>query len=459
MSIGAGMLGAQRREEEADYRATEELTLELLRKAQVAQEQGDMTLHNEIVGTLDGMLTGNTNQKSRQLITDGLTTVNGQRAATQTQQQTNTAMSIIKTEQAIEDMNNSTAPMTNEEYMQRAKVQGALEDRLKLMKQNSKAVLEADEIDFQTKLKAAKDANALAEQQTKVATRTLASVQFGSENYDSIKQDLKRQGFGQAVDQYETTQYALIEAADKADNIRRSKAPLTKDEIQTLKNNNFTPTGDIRRDRDRLALITETIDRRTIMQANADTARVASEGILPIVETVLGRYAKKGDVPLNFRDDLYNKIEDMSAEDKLRLADSLKKPSGEELTTAQIEQEVISFLKTEFPDQFRDMETRQDNLRVEQEEIEILTADLMAQAAEKDPALQGIITRGKDGAVSGIENVPEAIYRKYRMEAESRRGPITTLVRSVTNTNRSPEAEERREIAQQNMIRNMGRGR
>lgn len=457
MAIGAGMLGAQRREEEADFRATEETTLELLRKAQAAQEQGDMRLHNEIVGTLDGMLTGNTNQKSRDLITQGLTTVGGQRAATQQAAQTNTAMSILKTEQAIEDMNNSTAPMTNEEYMQRAKVQGALEDRLKLMKQNAGAVLEADEIDFQKRLKAATDANALAEQQAKVATRTLASVQFGSESYNSIKEDLKRQGFGQAVDQYETTQYALIEAADKADNIRRSNAPLTKDEIQTLEDNNFTPTGDIRRDRDRLALITETIDKRTIMQANADTARVASEGILPVVETVLDRYAKKGDVPLNFRDDLYNKIEDMSAEDKLRLADSLKRPAGEELTTAQIEQEVISFLKTEFPDQFKGMETRQDNLRVEQEEIEILTADLMAQAAEKDPALQGIITRGKDGAVSGIENVPEAVYRKYRMEAESRRGPITTFVRSVTNTNRSPEAEERRETTEQNILSNIGR--
>lgn len=193
------------------------------------------------------------------------------------------------------------------------------------------------------------------------------------------------------------------------------------------------------------------------MQANADTARVASAGILPVVETVLARQAKRGDLTLNFRDDLYNKIEKMSDEDKLRLADSLKRPSGEELTADQIEQEVIGFLKTEFPEQFKSMETRQENLQVEQEEIEILTADLMAQAAEKDPALQGIITRGKDGTVSGIENVPEAVYRKYRMEAEGRRGPITSFVRAISQENKSPEAQARREVAEQNVLSNMGR--
>jgi len=457
MSIGLGMLGSQRRKEEAETRVTEETTLDLLRKAQVAEEQGDMRLHNEITTTLDGMLTGNTNESSRDLITRGLATVSGQRAATQKASQTSTAMSIIKTEEALETMNNSTAPMTNEEYMQRAKVQGALEDRLRLMKQNGPAVIEANEISFQAELKAATNSNELAEQKKGVAKRALSSFAFGSADYNAQAQSIRDQGLGQVVDQYETTQYALVESKEAADKIRRSTAPLTEAETQLLKDNSFNPTGDIRRDRDRLALISETLDKRTIMQANANTARVASAGILATVETVLNRQAKRGDLTLNFRDDLYNKIEQMSDEDKLRLADSLKRPSGEELTADQIEQEVISFLKTEFPEQFKGMETRQENLKVEQEEIEILTADLMAQAAEKDPALQGIITRGKDGTVSGIENVPEAVYRKYRMEAEGRRGPITSFIRSMSQENNSPEAQARRNAAEQNIVSNMGR--
>ena len=445
LSIGAGMLGAQRREDEAEERATEEATLELLRQAQVAQETGDTRLLNDVTTKLDGMLTGTTSTKARDLITDGLTTVGGQRAATQQAAQTNTAMSIIKTEQAIEDMNNSTAPMTNEEYMQRAKVQGALEDRLAKMKQNSAAVVEADNIKYQTKFDAIKRENELAEQQKLVAMRALSSTQFGSDAYKENASQLRKQGFGQAVDQYETTQYALVEAKEKADEIRRSKAPLTKAEEEMLRNNNFEPTGDIRRDRDRLALISEQLDRRTIAMANRKSGEVAN--VRNHVVATLETLKEQGDIPLNLFDDLYNKIdgllEDSSAVDQI--AGLLERPEGEQLSSVEIQNAVTQIIKSKYPDQFADMQTSQQNIQREQAEIDFLTADLLAEA--------GVASRNKDGSVN-LEGVKPEQIEEARRVVERRRGPLGFLF----SDNTDPDSVERERQARQNIAESMGRG-
>ena len=112
LAIGAGMLGAQRRQDEAETRATQEASIELLRKAQVAQETGDMGMLGNINDELDALLSTTRNEQARQELMKTIQTVQGQRGATQSQAQTNTAMSIIKTEQALEDFKNQTTPLS-----------------------------------------------------------------------------------------------------------------------------------------------------------------------------------------------------------------------------------------------------------------------------------------------------------------------------------------------------------
>ena len=108
-AITAALLGVERREREAEDRSTEEASIELLRKAQVAQETGDMRLLNEVRADFDGMLTGTKSKKARELITEGISTIDQQRSATKSQAQTNTAMSILNTEKALEQFKDADA--------------------------------------------------------------------------------------------------------------------------------------------------------------------------------------------------------------------------------------------------------------------------------------------------------------------------------------------------------------
>lgn len=275
--------------------------------------------------------------------------------------------------------------------------------------------------------------------------RALSSTRFGSDQYKQNAEQLREKGFGQAVDQYETSQYALIEAKEKADGIRRSKAPLTNAEEKMLRDNNFTPTGDIRRDRDRLALISETLDKRTIAMANRQSGEVAN--VRNHVVATLEILKEQGDLPFNLFDDLYNKIDDLlddsSAVDQI--AGLLERPEGEQLSPVEIQNEVIQIIKSKYPDQFADMQTSQQNMQREQDEIDFLTADLLAEA--------GVASRNKDGSVNLQGVKPEQIAEARRV-VERRRGPLGFLF----SDNTDPDSIEREKQARQNIAESMGRG-
>ena len=416
LSIGAGMLGAQRRADEAETRATQEASIELLRKAQVAQETGDMGMLGNINNELDALLSSTRNEQARQAIMGTIETVQGQRAATQQTAQTNTAMSIIKTEQALENFKNQTTPLSAQELT----VQKTLQDRLAMMKQNGAAVVESDNIKYQTKFQAAQRQNQLAEQQKQVAMRALSSTKFGSEQYKQDAEQLRKQGFGQAVDQYETTQYALVEAKEKADEIRRSKAPLSKAEEKMLSDNNFKPTGDIRRDRDRLALISEMLDKRTIAMANRTSGEVVD--VKAHVQVTLDNLMKQGDLPGNvFSSDLYNKIEDLLEDpaEVEKIAGLLERPDGQRLSATEIQNAVTAYIRSKFPDQFAEMQTYRQGQSDRQQTIFKTRDSLIKNYKNKDGSLRFESAIREDGTVD-ISKVDPVELAQATAEAERR---------------------------------------
>jgi len=436
MSIGAGMLGVERREQEAEERATEEATLELLRKAQAAQEQGDMRLLNEVTQTLDGMLTGTKSRQARGLITQGLSTVSGQRAATQTQQQSNTARSILQTEQALEQFQQQDARRAAGELFEVApfeeRQRRALEERLAQMKQNGAAVIEADNIKYQTKFEAAKRENQLAEQRKQIAMRALSSTKFGSDQYKQNAEQLREKGFGQAVDQYETTQYALVEAKEKADEIRRSKAPLTSAEEKMLRDNNFTPTGDIRRDRDRLALISETLDKRTIAMANRQSGEVVD--VKSHVQVTLENLRDQGDLPGNiFSSDLYNKIEDLLEDpaEVEKIAGLLERPDGQRLSAPEIQNAVTAYIKSKFPEKFAEMQTYRKGQSDRQDTIFKTRDSLIKNYKNEDGSLRFQNAIREDGTVD-ISKVDPVELAQATAEAERRFDVAGNLPKQTT---------------------------
>ena len=356
MAIGAGMLGAQRREEEADFRATEETTLELLRKAQAAQEQGDMNLHNEIVGTLDGMLTGNTNQKSRDLITQGLTTVGGQRAATQTQQQTNTAKSILQTEQALEQYQNQVGPLSDSELA----AQQALQQRLGVMKQNSAAVVEADNMALEAEIKKFEDEDRLYTAKTNAVVRGLGQVQFGSEEYESVAKKARAAGFGKAVDGYEKVQREAEQSRLEIDALRRDNKPLNDEQMQELKDLGLNIDDPYLAKPIYINMKSKEAEAKVNL-ALSDIVPASDERAVGVAQGALAQWAKRGNISSLWFDDLTEKIQEMPDEKQQEL---FNRVNG--LAPVQIEQEVIDFLRSNFPQEFKDLETTEQNVRDEE---------------------------------------------------------------------------------------------
>lgn len=424
LAIGAGMLGVERREREEEQRLVQEGTLELMQKAQIAQETGDMGMLTGAANDLNALLSETKNAQSRQLILDSINTVNQQRESTKSNQQTNTAMSIIKTEQALKQFEQQDARRASGELVEvvpfEERQRKALEDRLAVMKQNGAAVVEADNIKYQTKFEAAKRENQLAEQQKQIAMRALSSTKFSSDQYKQNAEQLREKGFGQAVDQYETTQYALIEAKEKADEIRRSTAPLTNAEEKMLRDNNFTPTGDIRRDRDRLALISEALDKRTIQMANRQSGEVVD--VKSHVQVTLENLRDQGDLPGNiFSSDLYNKIEDLLEDpaEVEKIAGLLERPDGQRLSAPEIQNAVTAYIKSKFPKQFAEMQTYRKGQSDRQETIFKTRDSLIKNYKNEDGSLRFQNAIREDGTVD-ISKVDPVELAQATAEAERR---------------------------------------
>ena len=415
-AIGASMLAPERREEERIGRAAEEQTLDLLRQAQIAEEQGDTGMLTKVSSDLSELLPTVKNEEIRNTITDAMGVVNDRRSATQTNETTNTANAIIKIEDQLEAYRTQEAPLTAQEQQ----VQQVLTDRLSTLNQNAKAATQASDIKYNTRVTALKRENEIAAEQAKQATQLLGSVEFDSPEYQQIKTQLKQAGQGAAIDKYETSQYQLIEAKDAADDIRASREPLTAAEKQLLKDNNFEETGDIKVDRGRLGDIREATDARRILLANRDLQGVGD--VKAHVEATLELLQKQGDLPGNvFSDDLYNKIEDLmeDPDEVEKLVGLMTGKDGEELTEREIQQGVSSYLRSKFPDQFKDMQQYRQRLSDENAVLQAVTFDKLLNAEDDDGNLIYPRTKDADGnIIPDLSKIDEEDIKLAEMSAK-----------------------------------------
>ena len=380
MAIGAGMLGAQRREEEADFRATEETTLELLRKAQVAQEQGDMNLHNEIVGTLDGMLTGNTNQKSRDLITQGLTTVGGQRAATQQAAQTNTAMSILKTQDALDQIKEKDSRRAAGELVEvvpfEERQRKALEERLGQMKQNGAAAAEAATIQFKADVQTLERDAELRELRIAKGADLLAGLDPESKEYEALATSLDNNGLGKAVRQDKEDRIKLEKAEGEIRAQRLETGPLSKSEMKTAEEMGLTikdPNDPLSRQLFNAAM--ETRIKEEVKIAIRPISTPEKPRAEAIAKAQLMAISREGDyVDFFFNRDIATRIEDMS-EDQAK--DLMGRIAG--LSEAEIPNEVNAWLFETFPNEMRRSGAFADKNQQEAEDIGRITNSILKE--------------------------------------------------------------------------------
>lgn len=417
MLLGSAGAMAKEAERQKEFDAN---SFRLLRQGLFSADQGDVSALANRTNDLIDLMNSTTDETDRATLQDMITQLDAQRSATQATATTNTANSIIKTEQALEKLKSEMDLTTGPLPPQQQKVFDALTQRLNFMKQNSKAVIEADNIKYQTTFNKIKQDNALAEQQKQAVQRTLSSVPFGSEQYEQLAQEARDAKQGQAVDQFEKTQLELIESRARVNEIRDSEEPLSQEEIKKLAEigievpKNQTRLS-IKANRQSLANLEQAIETRRIALALRPIEGV--EDVKAHVETTLQAFMDRGDLPANFlSSDLYNKIEDL-LEDKdemARFVGTLKRPAGQELSRPEIESEVQRYLLEKFPNEFKDMLRYEENQRNQIERINFLTLDLMAQ--------KGLATRNDDGTITLNEGVTRRQILPFQREVEYRTG-------------------------------------
>ncbi len=379
--LGTGLQGRRARDAQMQM-------MTLGNQAISASEQGDMQALNMRRQQLMDLLSKTTNEAARENIINAINQINAARPATQARATTNKAESIIKTEQALKDMKTERESLQITDAQGQVQLSGvftsgqdramqALEDRLAVMKQDGQAVTEADSIKYNTKFQRLQKESQLAEQQGEQGRRVLSAAgPFGGEAYKTEAQRLKDAGLGETVDAYEKDQYDLLEARDKADDIRRSREPLTVEEIKTLKDNGFDPSDNIKNDRMILATIFQKTVERQIIQANRNKGGVAD--VRAHVDATLETLAEYGDLPLNFiKSDLYDKVKDLSDQELTSLAGLLERPSGEELSALEIQDAVTQFIADKFPKQWAAATKYREDLDLDMQDLAKITNSIL----------------------------------------------------------------------------------
>jgi hypothetical protein len=435
MSIGAGMLGAQRRADEAEARSTQEATIELLRKAQVAQETGDMRMLTGLGDELNALLPQTKNEQARQAITEGLESIQGKRAATQKTAQTNTAMSILKTEQAIEEMNNSTAPMTNEEYMERAKVQGALEDRLALMKQNTGAATEAATIQYNSDIQAFERDAALRTKKVEAAEAALASLDPNSDQYSQLVSSLNSQGLGQAVKNNEKKMQAATKVDLEIKQILSEVGPLNSEEIADAEELNL-PIKDFNS-----PLARKIYNAAKVEQSKMELAQALRPVSVPekpraeaIAKAQLNLIAREGDYfDMFWNRDISSRIEDL-LEDPDQVANLMGRIAG--LAEEDIPNEVNAWLYENFPDEMNRSKAFANKNQADARDVADLTnsilggRDLSGLSKEEMEEARAVAQKEAELALAGAIAAFDRQETSAKPKTKKQTGPASSVAAS-----------------------------
>jgi hypothetical protein len=349
-SIAAGMLGVERREREEEQQLVQQSTLDLMQKAQIAQETGDMGMLTGASNDLNALLTQTKNAESRQLIMDSINTVNQQRGATQANKTTNTAMSILNTEKALQNFDQQMGPLSDQELL----VQKTLRERLAMMKQNTAAATEASTIQYNAELTALTREEKLREQKGKAVIAALSSVEKGSDRYNQIVKQAEGLKLGKFVKDFEKTELELEKLDIEVQRLKDEdpRKPLTSAQKERLQKTGYKLSGDPALDRQQFVNLIEGeakaargIALRNITEVSGGEARALARQALRDIQREPG-----ADLPLNLFNDLSEEIDELSDEELQELYDL-----SEGKTPVEIRQIAVDWTRNKFSDEFEDM--------------------------------------------------------------------------------------------------------
>lgn len=399
-AIGASMLAPERRENERIGRAAEEETLDLLRQAQIAQEQGDTGMLTGVSNRLSELLPTVKDEEIRDTISDAMGVVNSRRTATQTQQQTNQATALIRVEDELAAMDTQMGPRddTQEQVYQ------SLQNRAKNLRGNAKVVVEADTIRFNSKVTENTRRATLRDAAVLDVENTLASLEPGSEEYQAVVKEAEAAGLGRGVKND-------VKKRTEAENLRltvkeqRSKVgPLSQAELQDAASMGLTfPDG---ADDATLRQIYNTAFETRAEKEAAINMRNISTPSEPrgkaLAMSALETIRDRGDFTDILYDDIASKIDDLSDEEIKEIESLVEGLSENEIPGA-----VSGWLQNEYPEAFKrsedQFEANQEEIRKLNEAVDSVLADRNLTRETASPAQIERATRDARAAQRAIE--------------------------------------------------------
>jgi len=230
--IGSAQAMAQDAERQKEFDAN---AFKLFRQGLFSVDEGDVAALSDSTSGLADLLANTRDEKDRVVLQDYITQLDAQRTATETKATTNTAESIIKTEQALEKLTSEMDTISGPLAPPQQKVFDALTQRLGVMKQNSKAVIEADTIKYNAEVDSITRDETLRGLRIDKAVRDLKNLPAGSKAREALETQLESQNLGEAIDFAVQSEQEAEQRERELMELRGRTGSLNAEEIQNAK--------------------------------------------------------------------------------------------------------------------------------------------------------------------------------------------------------------------------------
>jgi len=388
MTVAAQLGSAQATAQAAErQKEIDSMSFKLLRQGLFSADQGDVSALAARTNDLVDMMGRTTDEKSRATLQDMITQLDAQRSATQTKATSNTASSIIKTEQALMDLQNEMDSTAGPLAPERQRVFDALTQRLEYMKStNPTAVVEAESIKYNTEVDAITKAEALRTLKIDAAVRDLQNLPVGSPQRAALEKKLEAENLGIAIDKVVQQEQEAEQRERELQIIRGKTGELSPEEIEDAKQYGiWEQIKDLPVERKRFlfnaAAVKDTELRTSISLQPLTVPEQARARAL--ITRELNAIARSGDYVdlLPWHDDIKTKIDGLNDD---QLAELLGRTAG--LAEIQIQQEVVNWLYENFEEEMKNSDQYRKNIAEKNERFNELVQQIFKDDPTLDPA-------------------------------------------------------------------------
>ncbi len=402
-NLGKTIGGASR---EKERMATQNKLVAMDSQATAMSEQGDVSNLNKRREELVGMLTQAKDKETREMIQDRINNIESLKQVALPKSRSRDLMNVVRGESSIEEIDSEISRLEKDTSSEgqikldaARKAKAAIQQRLDSLKDDPTLMAEVNQYKYNVKLKALTQKNELFNQQKMVAARNLASLDPESDDYTAKVTELKTNGFGSVVKEFEKNEAERQTALLAYKKLKEETRALTPDELTYAEGLGLKLEG-LSDMAARSLYMSALLERSKKSWATSKTMQsvtaMSDAEAQSVVDLALEDMSESAEEFYPMRETMDEYIEDMSPEEKQRLYGLMQGKTRE-----QVPGIISDYFKVYAPEAFQRM---QDKLSKETKATETKAAE----RAELEKNAKEVIARGLAGnleeAIDWIEN-------------------------------------------------------